>query len=193
MLIRSRETRPGFLTRWLTSKAGLWFPGLDLFVPKHNNVLAVLGRPEGKHLIPASNIVTDAGDLHYAQRAVSEALTNAFGAHLMATAGTPGKTATLAGFTQIAASEKATETGYPTRNDTDGDNTGAGVDIVTHLVSYPTSFGGEPWNTITHGVVTNATPGTAEALLTGYAFAASFSKTAADTLKVFVNHEMSGQ
>jgi hypothetical protein len=191
MLIRSRETRQGFLTRWFRSRGGLWFPGLDLFVPKHNNVLAVLGRAEGKHLIPASNIVTDAGDLHYAQRAVSEALTNAFGVHLVATAGTPGKTATLATFTEVAASEKATAGGYPVRNDTDGDNTGAGVDIVTHLVSYlTTDFNATG---ITHGLVTNATPGTTEPLLTGYAFAASFDKTASDTLKVFVNHEMSGQ
>jgi hypothetical protein len=191
MLIRSRETRQGFLTRWFRSRGGLWFPGLDLFVPKHNNVLAVLGRAEGKHLIPASNIVTDAGDLHYAQRAVSEALTNAFGVHLVATAGTPGKAADLSDFTEVAASEKATDGGYPVRNDTDGDNTGAGVDIVTHLVSYTT--GDFDSTGITHGLVTNATPGTTAPLLTGYAFAAPFDKTASDTLKCFINHEMSGQ
>ncbi len=193
MLIRSRQSRRGIVTRVLTSKGGLWFPSFDLFVPKHNNVLAVLGTPEGTHIIPAANIVTDAGDLHYAQRAVSEALTNAFANHRMCTAGTPGKAATLATFTDIAASDKATEGGYPTRNDTDADNTGAGVDIVTHLVSYPTSYGGEPWTTVTHGVITNATPPTNAPLLTGYAFAASFTKQATDTLKVFVNHEMSGQ
>jgi hypothetical protein len=191
MLIRSRETRQGILTRWFRSRGGLWFPDLDLFVPKHNNVLAVLGRSEGKHLIPAANIVTDAGDLHYAQRAVAETLTNDFDTHLVATAGTPAKDADLSDFTEVAASEKTTAGGYPVRNDTDGDNTGAGVDIVTHLVSYTT--GDFDATAITHGLVTNATPGTTAPLLTGYAFAASFDKTASDTLKVFVNHEMSGQ
>lgn len=191
MLIRERVRPSGFIDSFLRSKGGLWFPQFDLFVPKHRNVLAILGAPEGKRIIPASNIVTDAGDLHYAQRAVSEALTNNFDSHLVATAGTPGKAATLATFTEVAASEKTTDTGYPTRNDTDGDNTGAGVDIVTHRVSYTT--GDFTANSITHGLVTNATPGTAEPILTGYAFAASFNKTGSDTLKVFVNHEMSGQ
>jgi hypothetical protein len=192
MLIRSRETRQGILTRWFRSRGGLWFPDLDLFVPKHNNVLAVLGRPEGKYLIPAANIVTDAGDLHYAQRAVTEALTNDFDTHLVATATTGlGKATDLSDFTEVAASEKTTDVGYPVRNDTDGDNTGAGVDIVTHLVSYTT--GDFNATAISHGLITNATPGTAEPILTGYAFAAPFDKTASDTLKVFVNHEMSGQ
>ena len=34
--------------------------------------------------------------------------------------------------------------------------------------------------------------GASEPLLTGYAFAAGFAKTADDTLKVFVNHEFNG-
>lgn len=191
MLIRTRESRPGVLTRMLRSAGGLWFPDFDVFANKHQNVLAVLGTPEGKHIIPASNIVTDAGDLHYAQRAVAEAQTNAFGVHEMASAGTPGKAANRSAFTMIASSEKATAATYPLRNDADSDNTGAGVDIVTHLVSYLTTDFNHA--AITHGIVTNATPGASEPILTGYAFAAAFEKSASDTLKVFVNHEMSGQ
>ncbi len=200
ILIRSRHSSPGLLTRVLTTAGGLWFPEHDLFAPKHQNVLAVLGRPykDGfvREIIPASNIVTDAGDLHYAQRAVSEALTNAFDRFIMCSAGTPGKAADFDDFTEVTYtsgdSEKATEAGYPTRNDADGDNSGAGVDIVSHLATYAT---GDFVNSvqITHGVICNAAPGAAAPILTGWAFAAAFDKTAADTLKVFVNHEMSGQ
>jgi len=192
MLIRTRESRAGLLTKVYRSVAGLWFPEFDHFAAKHRNVLAVLGTPEGTRLIPASNIVTNAGDLHYAQRAVAETLTNAFGIHEMCTAGTPGKAATRGSFTPVTASQKATAATYPLRNDADGDNTGAGADIVTHLVSYTTG----DWDSaseITHGIITNSSPGGSEPILTGYAFATGFTKTASDTLKVFVNHEMSGQ
>lgn len=180
----------GFAHKLYRSRAGLWVPWCGMVVPKHQNVLAVLRRPEGKILIPASNIVTDAGDLHYAQRAVSEALTNAFGIGEMASAGTPGKAATRAGFTLIAGSQKAHASTYPKRNDADADNTGGGVDIVTFLQSYAKADFNH--TAITHGIITNVTPAAAEPILTGYAFAAAFAKTADDTLKVFVNHTFNG-
>lgn len=188
MLIRESVT--GFRHKVLRSKAGLWLPLLDMVVPRHRNVLAVLCTPRGKILIPASNIVTDAGDLHYAQRAVSESLTNAFGIGELASAGTPGKTANRSAFTPIASTQKAHASTYPKRNDGDADNTGAGTDVVTFLQSYTKA----DFNAtgITHGMITNTSPGASEPLLTGYAFAASFNKTADDTLKVFVNHTMNG-
>lgn len=180
----------GFANKILRSKAGLYFPGQSLFIPRYHNVLAILNGPEGKRCIGAKNIVTDAGDLHYAERGAGEAPTNAFGVQFMATAGTPGKAATDDTFTGIVASEKAHFAGYPQTNDGDADNTGAGVDIVTWLVSYLKADFNDA--AITHGYITNATPGAAEPILTGYAFASSFAKTADDTLKVFVNHEMLG-
>ena len=63
---------PGFLNRVHRTRAGIVFPALDLLVPKHRNVLAVLGRPDGRVLIPASNIITDAGDVHYAEKGAGE-------------------------------------------------------------------------------------------------------------------------
>lgn len=191
MLIRSRDSRPGLITKVLRSAAGIWFPEYDHLVPKHRNVLSVLGTPHGSRIIPASNIVTDAGDIHYAQRAVSEALTNAFTTHYVATAGTPGKAAILSSFTHVAASAKVNSAGYPLRNDVDADNSGAGADIVTHLAEWTTDDFDAVG--ITHGLITNTTPATGEPLLTGFAYAAPFDKTASDTLKTFVNHEMSGQ
>jgi hypothetical protein len=64
------------------------------------------------------------------------------------------------------------------------------MDIVTFLASYAKADFNHA--AISHGIITNATPGVAEPLLTGYAFAAAFAKTADDTLKVFVNHDFTG-
>lgn len=188
MLIR--HSVPGFAHRVYRTSAALVVPMFNAFVRRHRNVLAVLGTPEGPWLIPASNIVTDAGDVHYAQRGAAEAPTNGFEVHELASAGTPSKTASRASFTPIGASQKAHAAGYPRTNDDDPDNTGAGTDIVTFLASYTKADFSHA--AISHGLITNASPGASEPLLTGYAFAAAFQKTADDTLKVFINHDFTG-
>lgn len=190
MLIRKEVKIAGLVHKVFKSAAGLWVPLYDALVPRHRNVLAVLVRADGKFLIPASNIVTDAGDTYYAQKGAGEATTNAFGIHELASAGTPGKAANRSGFTVIASTQKAHAATYPKTNDADADNTGGGVDKVTYLASYAKADFNAA--SITHGMITNVTPGATEALLTGYSFAAAFAKTADDTLKVFVNHEMLG-
>ena len=194
MMMLIRHEVGGFINKVFRSRGGIYIPGQSLFIPRKHNVLAILDGPEGRRLIGARNIVTDAGDLYYAQLGASEATTNAFGVHIMATAfipsGVPGKTSDDDDFTQIAASEKAIAATYPKTNDGDGDNTGAGTDIVTSLVSYLKADFNDA--AISHGIITNAAPGAAEPILTGYVFAAPFGKTADDTLKVFVNHEMLG-
>ena len=189
MLIR--ELVPGFTNRVLRSKRGLWFPALGLVLPRHQNVLAVLATPEGKRLIPAANIVGNAGDIYYAQLGAAEATTETFDRQVMGTAGTPGKAATRSSFTEVAASIKALDGGFPKTNDGDADNTGAGIDIVTWLTSWTKADFTEA--AITHGLITGSSPVSNDPILTGYAFAASFGKTADDTLKVFVNHQMDGQ
>jgi hypothetical protein len=188
MLIRISV--PGFAHRVYRTAGALIVPMFDAFLPRHRNVLAVLDRPRGRFLIPAGNIVTDAGDVYYAQRGAAESPTNAFGVAELASAGTPAKGADRSAFTMIGSTEKAHTATYPKTNDGDADNTGAGVDIVSFLVSYTkTDFTAA---SITHGIITNVTPGASEPILTGYAFAAAFEKTADDTLKVFVNHTFTG-
>lgn len=190
LLLRSQVS--GFRNLVYRSRAAIWVPAFDALVPRHNNVLAVLGRPDGKLLIPAANIVTNAGDTYYAQRGAAETPSNSFGVQVMASAGTPGKSATYASFTAISGSIKAHTSGYPKTNDSDADNTGAGVDITTYLVSY--AKGDFSHLAISHGLITNSSPVTSPPtpILTGYAFASSFAKTSDDTLKVFVNHEFLG-
>lgn len=188
MLIRSEIT--GFRNKVYKSAGSIFVPMFDALVPKHRNILAVLESEEGKLLIPGSNIVTNDGDIYYAQKGAGAATTNAFGIHELASAGTPGKTATRAAFTTIANTQKAHTAGYPKVGDADADNTGGGANIVTYLGSYAKADFSA--SSITHGIITNASPVTGSPLLTGYAFAAAFSKTSNDTLKVFVNHQMNG-
>lgn len=190
MLIRHRIS--GFINRAYRTAGAIIVPDFGAHVPRHNNILAVLGCPEGKILIPAHNIVTNAGDVYYAQSAVGEAPTNTFNRLVLASAGTPAKGADYADFTPIGSTEKAHTATYPLTNDGDADNTGAGTDIVTHLFTY--AKGDFNAASITHGLITNAGPVASppEPILTGFAFAAAFEKTANDTLKVFVNHEFLG-
>lgn len=158
-------------------------------------VLAVLRNPELERelLIPGLNIVTNAGDEYYAESSVAETPTNDFDAagagFRLGTSNTaPTKTDTDV-TTEDSAGRKATDATYPRTSDPDGDNTGSGNDIVTWRVSYTTA------EAIITGIwegaiVDNRT--TPTAALTHFLFAASFNKTASDTLKVFVNHEMLG-
>lgn len=189
-LIKVRKHLPQFLNKVYETRAGLFVPLFDAFLPKHQNCLAVLGTPRGKLLIPGHNIVTDAGDIYFAQRSAGESPTNAFTTWEQCSAGTPGKAANRSNFTAIGSSQLAQDGTYPKTNDGDTDNTGAGVDVRTTRASY--SAASFSHAAITHAIVTNTTPGASEPILTGFAWAASINKTASDTLKVFHNGTLNG-
>lgn len=181
------------------SLAGLWVPLLDAVVPRHDNVLAVLTRGDGsRRLVAAANIITDAGDVYYAQKAAGEATTNAF-ARLYLSAATfagPGKTDDtddLASF--IAGAEKAATATYPKTADADADNTGAGTDVLTWLFSYAKADFNHA--AISAGAIAaagltswGAGAGT-DPLLSAFNLT-PFAKTSNDTLKFFVNHTFNG-
>lgn len=188
MLLRTRVHH--FLNKVYLTPGGIW--ALGMVVPRKNNVLGVLTDESGKKLIPASNIVTNDGDIYYAKRMAAESPTNTFTTHYVGKTGTPTKPANYSTFSGgiITASVKTVSAGYPKTNDADTDNTGAGVDICTHLAEWAKADFNDTGIAI--GLITNATPGASEPLLTGYSFAASFDKTSNDTLKVFVNHEALG-
>ena len=190
MILKSTLKLPGVLTKLFRSKAGIWFPEFDHVINPKNNVLAILGRPDGKLIIPASNIVTNDGDLFYAELSVETATTDEFDYWCMATAGTPAKDANLGDFTHIVASKKVQTATYPKLSDADTDNTGSGADIRTTSVNYTAADFDD--SAITHGVVTNTAIGGTEHLLSGWEWAASINKTSADTLKCFLNHTFTG-
>jgi hypothetical protein len=138
------------------------------------------------------NIVTDAGDKFYAQKAMGETPTIAFntlgGLRLGTNATTPTKAHTDVG-TFLAGSGHTIKATYPKTADADTDNTGAGVDIASWTYEYLTTEGNGA--DIAEGAVVNSIT-SPTAALTHFLFAALFTKTAADTLKVIVNHQFNG-
>ncbi len=90
----------------------------------------------------------------------------------------------------IAGSNKNFDAAFPKRNDGDADNTGAGVDIVSFLTSYTTGDFNDGGVTIKNFSINDQnTPVSATKLLT-HGQITAFNKTATDTLKFFINHEM---
>lgn len=188
MLIR--HSVEGFRNKVYESLGSLFVPLFDAMIPRHDNVLAVLEGLEGKLLIPAHNIVTSAGDIWYAQKSAGEASTNNFNTMVLDSAGTLGKAAVYSDFTPIGSTAKTVTAGYPKTADADADNTGAATAVVSWLGSWAKADFNNA--AISHGMITVAGPSAGSALLTGYAFGSPFAKTANDTLKVFVNHQMLG-
>jgi len=94
------------------------------------------------------------------------------------------------GSAAISGSNKNFDTAFPKRNDGDADNTGAGVDIVSFLTSYTTGDFNDSGTTIKNFSINDQnTPVAATKLLT-HGQITAFAKTATDTLKFFINHEM---
>jgi len=197
--IMSRSRVKGFAQEVFRSPGGLYIKDYDAFLDPKNNVLAVLHRAGERlaHLIPGENIVTDTGDIYYAQEGAAEATTNAFGIIELTSgrevASTPAKDDDRSDYDTlvIGSTQKAHDGTYPKTNDVDADNTGTtGTDVVTFLTSYTKADFNAA--SITHGIITNVTPGATEPILAAWEYAAAFEKTANDTLKNFVNHRFNG-
>lgn len=166
---------------------GIGIRGTEIWAVLENTKTGV------KRYIRAKNLVTDAGDIYYAQRGANEAPTNTFNTLELSTATTPAPAkshdrSSIASY--IASTQKVVASGYPQTDDQDADNTGAGVDVVTHKFSY--TKGDFNATGIAKGIITNPTPGANEPILTHFDFAAAFDKTADDTLVIYVNHTMNG-
>lgn len=154
------------------------------------------------------NIVTNAGDLYYAERAVlltpgttispvPTNFTSATGApdmimELYTATGSsaPAKGNDRSSLGTIVDAGYAMDSGYPKVNDADSDNTGAGTDIATYLRTFSTAQGNG--SDIDDVILTNPSPGASEAILMHADGLGTFTKTSSDTLKVFVNHTFNG-
>ena len=171
-------------------------------VPIRGRVVVVLTNSEtGKvRRFESKNIVTNAGDLFYAERGVNTAIptnfTNGSGVFdgivelYNGASAAPAKGSArnnLVGL--VASSGKAIDATYPRVSDPDGDNTGSGADVITYRVSYLTSEANATG--IADVIITNPSPGASEPVLMHAEFT-PFDKTASDTLKVFINHTMNG-
>ena len=150
-----------------------------------------------KSWLYAKNIVTNDGDLFYAQQAVGETPTSDFDGsngrmELRTGSATPAKGNVYSDVTTpVTASRKALDSNYPKTNDGDSDNTGAGTDIVTWRTSGTTSDFNA--NAIIGGCihVGGASPASGTKVLSHFSIT-SFNKTSSDTLKIFVNHTFNG-
>jgi hypothetical protein len=191
-MIRTRL--PGFLNAYV-SKAGLWLRDQDMLVPRAPrgwNVRGALYLPTGEKIALAGhNLISDDGELHYAQLINQDVPTNAFGVTELATAtpGTPAATDNRSHYTIQSGSEKAHTATYPKINDTDTDNTGKGTDVYTFKNEWTAGDGN--WTGLVGGIITNATPGASEVILTGFAFS-STNKDSATALTLWVNHAPTG-
>ena len=165
-----------------------------------------------KRTYEARNLVTTPGSQYYAERGalltsgtpigpVPSNFTDTNGVpdmvmELWSDAGTPNSAPAIGNDyddmlgTLATGSSQAIDGTYPLVNDTgDADNTGDGPEVLTYRVSYAT--GDANLANISDVILTNPSPGAAEPLLMHAEFGAPFTKTSADTLKVFVNHTFS--
>jgi len=156
-------------------------------------VLAILEKPDGtKEIYKTNNIVTNDGDVFYAQKGAGETPTNSFANLYLGSTATPnpGKASTLASLTLITGTEKAPKTGYPKTGDTDPDNTGGGANVVTYIYEYATTDGN--WSSITEGAISVPAATGTEPVLCHFSFGTAFAKDSNTTLKVIVNHQVTG-
>lgn len=157
------------------------------------NVIMIVRNEAGeiKGIYKSKNIVTDAGDLYYAEMAAGQVPTNAFANCFLGTgAGGENKADDFGDLTLIASTEKAPTATYPMTDDQDADNTGAATDSVTYKYEW-TGADFAAASIVCGGIAEAAASGT-DPLLTRFVFAPAFAKTATDTLTLYVNHNFLG-
>lgn len=162
----------------------------------HDALLILTNHKTGevKH-IWGRNIVTDAGDVWYAQSACGQVPTDDFDSLYCATAcseagGNPTKTSNYSHFTFHEGSEKHKTATYPQVPDADADNTGDGDDIVSWKFEY--AMGDGPFVAVTHSFIAKTGAGGTNPILNGYKWGAAWAKDASTSAKIFCNHEMLG-
>jgi hypothetical protein len=156
------------------------------------NIIGVLtGKSGKKRVVRASNIVTTAGQIYYAQMGVGDAPTNSFIECVLGT-GTiaANKSNDYSSMTPIVGANKEKNIGYPKVDDDDLDNTGAGSDVMT----WTFQFGMADFTStaIAEGCITVAGPVSDSPLLTRWVWGTPFAKDANTSLKIIVNHAVSG-
>lgn len=140
------------------------------------------------------NLITSAGDVHYAERATTKTPTNTFNLlHLSTEASTAPVVAKDAVYgdiaSYIAGSSAVLEAAYPVSGDTEANNSGAGNSVVSWKFVYSK---GAFNSGVVRGVITTTGPTSGTPLLSDFVFASTFTKTSDDTLTVYANHTVLG-
>jgi len=159
---------------------------------QRENVTVVIKDAAGKvkGVVKGSNIITNDGDIYYAQKIVGETNTSFEQPSLVLGTGTsiPSKTDTGVE-TPIADSDKLLDSGFPQRDNQDPGNTDGGVNTVTWKFSYP--LGAVVATGVSEGAIVDngASPTMA---LNHFLFSNAFDITDTDQLTVYVNHKFVG-
>lgn len=176
----------------------------------HGEVLGIIRDAETgvkKRVYRTTNLVTNAGDLYYAELGVGATVPSnftvagtpfAFDGQLeifKSVSAAPDKAANRSGMTGKAGPSSgttltATESGFPKVNDTDTDNTGKGADVLTYKFAHAAG----DWSdaaAMDDVDVTNPTPGATEAMMM-WADGFNVIKSASDTLVTYINHTFNG-
>lgn len=171
-----------------------------------NVILILQDADTGKTLrvVEAHNAVTLAGGEYYAERGAAETPTYTFNAGKMALASSyrqaesvsVARTVNDLVFTTLSGVQ-VFDGGYPKTTDSDTDNTGSGVRVITYRRTYTTSQGNFTIKALgigRNGFTTNPASSASLRVLLNYvtlSVAQQITKTSSQTLKVFVNHTMS--
>ena len=166
---------------------------LNSKVPIVENVVAVITHADGSQTVRrGGNIVTDAGNVWYAQKACAESPTNAFANIVLGSTATPAidHADNYSHITPIGSTSKAKSSGYPKTNDDDANNTDKDTDVVSWKFVYAANdFTAAE---VTEGIITISGATGTNPILCHWEFVAHFAITATDALTVFVNHTMLG-
>ena len=164
-----------------------------------------MGSESSKKWIVGMNEVTNDGEIGYANQAAEEApaanedfFVTALSNEQLANPAVQNSILATDTWTQfdnpgaaaIAGSNKNFDVAFPKRNDGDADNTGAGVDIVSFLTSYTTGDFNDGGVTIKNFSINDQNSPVGATKLLTHGQITAFNKTATDTLKFFINHEM---
>ena len=154
-----------------------------------SKIVAVIERPDGSSkTYETENIVTSLGDQYYAEAIAGTPSFTIAGMRL----GEGTLSATKSDIdvtTFITGAAIAVDGGYPTTNDLDSRNTGAGVSILTWRNTFPLGTIDHP--AVAEGALVDDL-GTPTAALNHFLFDIPFVVTTVDVLTVFVNHEFIG-
>lgn len=176
-------------------------------VPVRENVILMLqdaATGQVQQIVEAANLVTNEGAEYYAERGAPDAsVTYTFNKGKLALAfsyrSTEAATRTLNDlvFTTLSGIQSFDST-YPKTTDSDTDNTGSGVRVVTYRRTYTTSQGNfaiKALGIARHNYTTNPAGSASLRKVLTYitlATAQRITKTSSQTLKVFVNHTFAG-
>jgi len=159
-------------------------------IVKDNILVKIVNKKTGKEkIIKGHNIVTNAGDIHYAKKVMNET-SNLDTLYLRLGTGTDNPTKDDTDVNNyIDPSARQVDSGFPQRNYTDEGNTNGGENVITYRITY--EVGDVVANNISEGALVDD-PNSPTVALNHFLFDSAFDVTDSDQLIVFINHSFVG-